>query len=64
MLRLTRYPGETIHVDGPCVIHIERIRGSNKVQLGIEADDTVTIVRGELIDGSQPAEDQNTQAGN
>ncbi len=51
MLVLGREVGQTIVVDGPCVITVARfIRGSRKVRLGIEAAAGVRILRGEVAD--------------
>ena len=48
-LALTRREWETIVIDGPCTITIVQIwRGH--VRLTVEADPSVTILRGELVD--------------
>jgi carbon storage regulator CsrA len=55
MLRLSRKPGTSIEVDGPArftVIGIHR----GQVQVGIEADSHVHIVRSELLHPPLPAE--------
>ena len=55
MLVLSRKPGEEIQVrippsDAEQVVTIRTVRlGPNTVRLGIEADRTVGIVRGELL---------------
>ena len=53
MLILSREPGEAIvltcdGVPGEIVIKYFAGRG-NRIQLGIQADDSVTIMRGELV---------------
>ena len=48
-LVLTRKPSEVVHIDGPCLVEVWRVRG-NTVSLRIFADQEVTILRGELID--------------
>lgn len=47
MLVLSRKVGEWINVDGPCSILITKIL-DRTVRIGIEADSTVQILRGEL----------------
>jgi len=49
MLVLSRKAGESIHVNGPCVIHINRVQGKY-VGVGLEAPQTTSIQRGELVD--------------
>lgn len=49
MLVLGRRPGERLVIDGPCVIYMVELRG-NGARLGIEADDDVSVVRGEILD--------------
>jgi carbon storage regulator CsrA len=44
MLVLTRAPGESIEIDGPCVIKFLEVRG-NRVRVGVEADLQVNIKR-------------------
>lgn len=56
-LVLGRFVGQTIKVDGPCVIQVDRIRG-NEVRLRITADRNVTILRGELVASSQAKEQE------
>ena len=51
MLVLTRLVGQSIVVNGPCVIQLNAIKGPRAV-LGIEADGDVKIMRTELL-GSQ-----------
>lgn len=48
MLILTRAVNETIKVDGPCTIRLVRIIGCGRVSIGIEAERSVGIARGEL----------------
>lgn len=48
MLCLSRKEGESIRVDGPCVITVQEIDSLSRVRIGIEADRTVAIVRTEL----------------
>ena len=48
MLVLSRMVGESIIVDGPCVITLVEMRRSN-VKIGIEADRSVNIVRKEIV---------------
>ena len=48
MLALSRRPGESIHIDGPAVIHVVQLHGG-KVRLGIEAAAAVQILRTELL---------------
>ena len=47
MLVLTRKPGEKIHIDGDIIVTVLEING-NKIRLGIDAPDDVTILRAEL----------------
>ena len=56
MLVLTRKITETIHVDGPCVITLCDVRG-DKVRLGLQADRSVNIIRGELAHEAPAAAD-------
>ncbi len=49
MLCLGRRVGESITVDGPCVIVINSIRRNHSVAVGIEADLSVKIMRSELL---------------
>lgn len=52
MLVLTRKPLESIHIDGPATIRILRAAGG-KVKIGIEAENHVRVIRGELNDKIQ-----------
>ena len=47
MLVLTRKPGEKIHVGSDITITVLEIKG-NKIRIGIEAPDDVTVLRAEL----------------
>jgi carbon storage regulator len=48
MLVLTRKRGELIQIDGNIQITVISVQG-NRVRLGIEAPDSVTVRRGELV---------------
>lgn len=50
MLVLGRRLGETLVIDGPCVIEVVRF-APGSVRLGITAGKEVAIKRGELADG-------------
>jgi len=47
MLVLSRKPGEKIVIDNGIAITVVSVNG-NRVRIGIEADDQVSILRGEL----------------
>ena len=49
MLCITRRVGESIHIEGPCVITLVELR-RGAVKFGIEADREVRIARSELLD--------------
>ncbi len=49
MLVLTRKPGEKIHIGSGITITVLEIRG-NKIRIGIEAPEEVTVLRAELSD--------------
>lgn len=49
MLVLRRRQGEKISVSGPCVLSVETL-GQETVLLGFEADQSVSIVRSELLE--------------
>ncbi|MBB5189250.1 carbon storage regulator [Zhongshania antarctica] len=53
MLKLTRKPGESIHIGGDAIVYIDRIDGG-KVKVSIDAPDDVLILRGELTDATPP----------
>lgn len=48
MLVLTRKRGELIQIDGNIQVTVVSVQG-NRVRLGIEAPDTVSVRRGELV---------------
>lgn len=48
MLVLTRKRGELIQIDGNIQVTVISVQG-NRVRLGIEAPDTVSVRRGELV---------------
>lgn len=52
MLVLSRKPGERIHIGNGITLSVLRVSG-NRVRIGIEAPDSVHIVRGEIA--GQPA---------
>lgn len=51
-LTLGRRAGQTIVVDGPATFKVDEVRGRH-VRLSVEANDDVTILRGELV-GTPP----------
>ena len=55
MLVLTRKVGESVKVDGPCVIHIGKIDGRGFVRLAFDAPLTTKVLRSELEDDDQEA---------
>jgi carbon storage regulator len=48
MLVLTRKRGELIQIDGNIQVTVISVQG-NRVRLGIEAPDSVSVRRGELV---------------
>ncbi len=54
MLVLTRKRAETIHIGQDIFVKVIRT-GRTSVKIGIEAPANVRVVRGELLDGSDPA---------
>lgn len=60
MLVLRRKRDETMVINGPCVLTVTHI-GPQTVQIGIEADKSTTILRGELAAAIQ--NDQQTKSG-
>jgi carbon storage regulator len=52
MLVLTRKVGESLVIAGNTVVRVLEVRG-NKIRIGIEAPENVSIVRTELIDTRQ-----------
>ena len=61
MLVLTRKPGEKIRIGDEIVLTVIEIKG-NRIKLGIDAPNDISIVRGELCDWSAPANEGGTQA--
>jgi len=55
MLVLTRKPGEQIRIGNDIVVTVLEVSG-NKVRVGIDAPDNVSIVRGELVRNTIPDE--------
>ncbi|TXH43422.1 MAG: carbon storage regulator [Desulfurellales bacterium] len=51
MLAFSRKPGECFYVDGPAMIRIHTVRGTS-VKIGVQADPSVRITRGELLERS------------
>jgi carbon storage regulator CsrA len=48
MLVLSRRPGESIHIGSEITLTLIEIKG-NRVRLGIQAPDDVTLLRSELV---------------
>jgi carbon storage regulator len=59
MLVLTRKRAETIHIGEDIYIKVIRT-GRTSVKIGIEAPANVRVVRGELLEGHDPAADPHT----
>jgi len=55
MLVLTRKAGEQIRIGNNIVVTVLEVLG-NKVRVGIDAPDNISIVRGELIRNTVPDE--------
>ncbi|NBS91915.1 carbon storage regulator, partial [bacterium] len=55
MLVLTRKAGEQIRIGNDIVVTVLEVLG-NKVRVGIDAPDNISIVRGELIRNTAPEE--------
>ena len=55
MLVLTRKAGEQIRIGNDIVVTVLEVLG-NKVRVGIDAPDNISIVRGELIRNTVPDE--------
>ncbi|MBJ7304624.1 MAG: carbon storage regulator [Gemmataceae bacterium] len=55
MLVLTRKAGEQIRIGKDIVVTVLEVLG-NKVRVGIDAPDNISIVRGELIRNTAPEE--------
>lgn len=47
MLVLKRKTGQVLHIDGPCKIHVVSASARGEIKLGIEAERTVQVLRGE-----------------
>lgn len=60
MLVLSRHVGEAISIEGPCRITVVRL-GPNTVKIGIDADRSTKILRGELQAGGSPEVSQATE---
>lgn len=56
MLVLTRKKDQSLTLDGPAVITVNRI-GGGKVAIGITAPDSTKVLRAELVEHPQPNED-------
>lgn len=50
MLVLTRKPGERIVIDNDIVIEVLEVQG-NRIRIGVQAPQGVTILRSELLEG-------------
>lgn len=61
MLVLTRKPNESIDIGGVICIRVLAVVGS-RVRLGIEAPDSVSIRRGEVVDPTGPKQVEIDQA--
>ncbi len=59
MLVLTRKRTETIQIGADICIKVIRT-GRTSVKIGIEAPANVRVVRGELLDGSDPTSDAHS----
>lgn len=55
MLVIARREGESVAVDGPAVVTVRKL-SCGRVLLGIEAEPTVTILRGRPDNLTEPAE--------
>lgn len=60
MLVLTRKRGELIQIDGNIQVTVISVQG-NRVRLGIEAPDSVSVRRGELVFDLESAEEVHTE---
>jgi len=63
MLVLSRRLGEGLLIDGNTVVRILEVRG-NRIRLGIEAPDNVTVVRKELSEKRANFPDSASVSGN
>lgn len=62
MLVISRKPGERLVIGGNITVVISRVAG-NRVTIGIEAPDEVTIRRGELVPEQVKPEEPGEQKG-
>ena len=60
MLVLTRKVGERIVIDDSIIVEVLEVQG-NRVRIGIQAPQGVTILRQELLSRGQPAAPKNSQ---
>lgn len=58
MLVFTRKPQQSFRIGRDIVVTVIRIR-DNRVSIGIEAPDDVTVVRSEIDRGDQPNEEKS-----
>lgn len=63
MLVLTRKAGERIVIDDSIVVEVLEVQG-NRVRIGIQAPQGVTILRQELLAGKEPKSDEAPRAFN
>lgn len=63
MLVLGRVEGQTIEIGGNVVIRIVSLK-KGKVRIGIEADKSIKVLRGELNDGQRRTESGCADSGN
>lgn len=61
MLVLTRKRGELIQIDGNIQVTVISVQG-NRVRLGIEAPDSVSVRRGELVFDVDLEDEPHTEA--
>jgi carbon storage regulator len=57
MLVLTRKAGERIVIDDSIVVEVLEVQG-NRVRIGIQAPQGITILRQELLTGKEPKSDE------
>ncbi len=60
MLVLTRKRGELIQIDGNILVTVISVQG-NRVRLGIEAPDSVSVRRGELVFDLETEDEPHTE---
>ena len=58
MLVLTRKAGEEIIIDGRIRIRLLQT-GQGRIRLGIDAPADISVIRGELVDFSEPSRDDD-----